>query len=205
MPGAMDVIGSKQAMPELTDVINGPLAWSGNDFKSEEAYTLQLHKEELQEVDAALQSFKSLCLDGDEVRQYNFPLPKLASQLAQCAKAIHEGRGFVVLKGLDGLNYPVEDSTIIYLGIASYIADKRGLQDKKGTVLTHVTNSKLWTVPVEKRHGIHSSQALPYHNDMGCDILALQVRCGAEKGGVRTSVQPPPLSMNCSRKLHRRH
>lgn len=23
----------------------------------------------------------------------------------------------------------------------------------------------------------------PYHNDMGCDILALQVRHGAEKGG----------------------
>lgn len=64
MPGAMNVIDAaaprpKQAMSELTDVINGPLAWSGDDFKSEEAYTLQLHKEELQEVDAALQSFKS--------------------------------------------------------------------------------------------------------------------------------------------------
>ncbi|KAK1237317.1 hypothetical protein MKX08_002942 [Trichoderma sp. CBMAI-0020] len=191
MPEAMNVIDaaalrSKQAMSELTDMINGPLAWSGDDFESEEAYTLRLRTEELQEVDAALQSFKSLCLDGDAVGQYNFPLPKLAPQLAQCAKAIHEGRGFFVLKGLDGLDYPVEDSTIIYLGIASYIGDKRGLQDKKGTVLTHVTNSKSWTVPVEKRHGIHSSQALPYHNDMGCDILALQVRHGAEKGGVLT-------------------
>lgn len=78
----------------------------------------------------------ALCLDGDEVGQDNFPLPKLAPQLAQCAKAIHEGRGFFVLKGLDGLNYPVEDSTIIYLGIASYVADKRGLQDRKGTVLS---------------------------------------------------------------------
>lgn len=81
------------------------------------------------------------CLDGDEVGQSNFPLPKLAPQLAQCAKTIHEGRGFFVLRGLDQLNYSVEDSTIIYLGIASYIADKRGLQDKKGTVLSKTFSS----------------------------------------------------------------
>ncbi|KAK6445132.1 hypothetical protein FP744_10001380 [Trichoderma asperellum] len=188
MPEAMNIIDAaaartKETMSELTNVINGPLAWSGDDFKDEEAYILQLHKEELQEVDAALQNFKSLCLDGDEVDKHNFPLPMLAPQLAQCAKDIHEGHGFFVVRGLDELRYPVEDSTIIYLGIASYVADKRGLQDKKGTVLTHVTNSKSWTVPIEKRHGIHSNQALPYHNDMGCDILALQVRHSAEKGG----------------------
>lgn len=64
MPGAMNVTDAaalrpKQAMTELTDVINGPLAWSGDEYKSEEAYTLQIHTEELQEVDAALQSFKS--------------------------------------------------------------------------------------------------------------------------------------------------
>lgn len=46
-------------MPEFTGVINGPLAWSGDQFKSEEAYILRLRPEELQEVDAALQSFKS--------------------------------------------------------------------------------------------------------------------------------------------------
>lgn len=60
----------------------------------------------------------------------------LAPQLAQCAKDIHEGHGFFVVRGLDELRYPVEDSTVIYLGIASYVADKRGLQDKKGTVLS---------------------------------------------------------------------
>lgn len=64
MPGAMNIVDAavprpKQAMSELTDVINGPLAWSGDEFKSEEAYTLEIHTEELQEVDAALQSFKS--------------------------------------------------------------------------------------------------------------------------------------------------
>lgn len=40
-----------------------------------------------------------------------------------------------MIKGLDAKRYSVEDSVTVYLGIASYIADKRGLQDKKGNVL----------------------------------------------------------------------
>ncbi|KAH6603169.1 hypothetical protein Trco_007944 [Trichoderma cornu-damae] len=175
--------GPKGMMTKLPNFIKGPLAWSGVDFENDDTYTLHLNKEEVEEVDAALQNFKTLGLDGDEVDQYNFPLPSLAQQLAQCATVVHEQRGFFVLRGLEGSRYSVEDSTTIYLGIASYIADKRGLQDRKGNVLSHITNWKLWKVPIEKRHGIHSNQALPYHNDMGCDILALQVRHCAEKGG----------------------
>lgn len=174
---------SKNMMSELQVAIKGPLAWSGADFEDGEAYTLQLHDEDIEEINAALQSFKALSLDGDEVDQDNFSLPKLKARLAQCAEAIHDQRGFFVLRGLGGSKYSVEDSITIYLGIASYVADKRGLQDRKGNVLSHITSSKLWKVPAEERHGIHSSQALPYHNDMGCDILALQVRHMAEKGG----------------------
>ncbi|KAL7809491.1 hypothetical protein V8C26DRAFT_423159 [Trichoderma gracile] len=174
---------SKDMMSKLQAVIKGPLAWSGADFEDEETFTLQLQGKDIEEIDAALHGFKSLGLDGDEVGRDNFCLPNLEARLAQCAEAIHDQRGFFVLRGLGGSKYSVEDSTTIYLGIASYIADKRGLQDRKGNVLSHITSSKLWKVPVEERHGIHSSQALPYHNDMGCDILALQVRHMAEKGG----------------------
>ncbi|KAL7941352.1 hypothetical protein V8C42DRAFT_182904 [Trichoderma barbatum] len=187
-PRPMNNLGAATAIPKdmmskLPTDINGPLAWSGVDFENEETYIVQLQKEDIEEVDAALQSFKSLGLDGDQVNHDNFPLPTLEAQLAQCAGVVHEQRGFFVLRGLEGARYSVEDSTTIYLGIASYIADKRGLQDRSGHVLSHITNSKIWKVPVEMRHGIHSSQALPYHNDMGCDILALQVRHSAEKGG----------------------
>ncbi|KAL6879945.1 hypothetical protein HDV57DRAFT_101324 [Trichoderma longibrachiatum] len=174
---------SKDTMSSLPAAVKGPLAWSGADFEDEMTYTLQLRDEDLEEIDAALQNFKSLGLDGDEVAQDNFRLPNLGARLAQCAESVHNQRGFFVLRGLAGSRYSIEDSTTIFLGIASYIADKRGLQDRKGNVLSHITDSKLWKVPVEERHGIHSNQALPYHNDMGCDILALQVRHMAEKGG----------------------
>lgn len=42
-------------------------------------------------------------------------------------------------------------------------------------------------VPVDKRHGIHTNTALPFHNDMGAEILTLQYRQLAKVGGA-TSV-----------------
>jgi hypothetical protein len=163
--------------------LTGPLVWSGQDFQGDQAYTLRLSHEEASEVDSALASFKALGLDGDEVSADNFPLPNLSRRLRASAETIHLGRGFVVIRGIDGSKYTVEDNVTIFLGVASYIADKRGLQDRKGNMLSHVTDSKKWTAPTNARHGIHTTGSLPFHTDMGCDILSLQVRDSANKGG----------------------
>lgn len=66
----------------------------------------------------------------------NFPLPNLAKRLEECSDSLHTGRGFFVVKGLDMSRFSVEDGVILYLGIASYIGDKRGVQDRKGNVLS---------------------------------------------------------------------
>ncbi|PFH61073.1 hypothetical protein XA68_18281 [Ophiocordyceps unilateralis] len=167
----------------LPESLTGPLVWSGSDFETEESYAYTFDEEDIEEVDNALKNFLSLGLNGDAVSRSNFLLPRLGDRLRQAAESIHRGRGFVVFKGLDPSRYSVAKNVIIYLGLANYVADKRGLQDKHGNVLTHITSSKLWDAPKEKRHGIHSNEALPFHTDMGCDILALQVRQSAESGG----------------------
>ncbi|KAG5744718.1 hypothetical protein H9Q70_012588 [Fusarium xylarioides] len=147
--------------------LTGPLVWSGADYQGEQAYTLRLSGEEAREVDSALASFKTLGLDGDEVSPDNFPLPNLSRRLRASAETLHLGRGFVVIRGIDGEKYSVEDSVTIFLGVASYIADKRGLQDRKGNMLSHVTDSKQWKTPADARHGIHTNGSLPFHTDMG--------------------------------------
>lgn len=162
--------------------LTGPLVWSGNDLQ-EESYALHLSDEDIAEVDGALAHFKSLGLNGDEVGRDNFPLPTLGLRLRTVPEAIHLGRGFSVVRGLDRSKYSVQDSVVVFLGLASYVAEKRGLQDRKGNMLSHITDSKQWTVPANRRHGIHSNGALPFHSDMGCDILSLQVRESAHEGG----------------------
>ncbi|KAM5353110.1 hypothetical protein ACJ41O_003260 [Fusarium nematophilum] len=166
------------------DALNGPLVWSGAEFQGDQTYTLRLSDNEAAEVDRALANFHTLGLDGDEVCKDNFPLPNLSRRLLRAgAETLHLGRGFVVIRGLDASKYTVEDSVTVFLGVASYIAEQRGLQDRKGNMLSHVTDSKQWTAPANLRHGIHTNGALPFHSDMGCDILSLQVRHSADKGG----------------------
>lgn len=53
---------------------------------------------------------------------------------------------------------------------------------------TYLTDCLL-QVPHEKRHGIHTTSALPFHTDMGCEILALHYRETARTGGA-TSLAP---------------
>ncbi|KID63208.1 taurine catabolism dioxygenase TauD, partial [Metarhizium hybridum] len=180
-------LGGNSAV-RIPTTLSGQLVWSGQDFHHKSLYALCLTSEDIADVEKALEAFKALCLDGDQVSKANFPLPNLTERLEKCSKILHDGRGFFVIKGIDMSHYTVEDSIVIYLGIASYIADQRGIQDREGNVLRHITCSKMWDVPLEKRHGIHSNAALPFHSDMGCDILALQVRhCAHSRGSTFVS------------------
>jgi hypothetical protein len=49
--------------------------------------------------------------------------------------AIHDGRGFVVLRGLQPDKYSNFDNILLYLGVTSYIAEKRGMQDFDGRMI----------------------------------------------------------------------
>lgn len=48
---------------------------------------------------------------------------------------MYDGKGFCVVRGIDPNAYAVEDLTLVYLGVQSYIADQRGRQDKRGNML----------------------------------------------------------------------
>jgi hypothetical protein len=71
---------------------------------------------------------------------------------------IYEGRGFVTLRGLDVDAFSPEDLAAVYLGLSSYIAERRGKQDQRGTMLMHVFDRK---IPWE-REDLVSACAFPY-------------------------------------------
>jgi len=48
---------------------------------------------------------------------------------------LHNGSGFCVISGLDYEKCSIEDNTIIFLGIQSFIAEARARQDEKGNML----------------------------------------------------------------------
>lgn len=77
----------------------------------------------------------ALGLDGDLVSKDNFPLPILGPRLDEIRRDVYNGKGFGVIRGLNPDKYSVEDLSILYLGIQSYIANRLGRQDKKGNMM----------------------------------------------------------------------
>ncbi|KAK1779894.1 hypothetical protein QBC45DRAFT_123154 [Copromyces sp. CBS 386.78] len=154
----------------------------GNVTLPSESPVMHVEGKGLEEVQHALQVCTELGLAGDAISKSSFPLPTLRTVLDEARRQVHEGQGFAIIRGI-GLSDSVQDNTNMFLGLASYIGDVRGVQDKQGSMLTHVTASKTWTVPPELRHGIHTNTALAWHNDMGTDTIALHIRSLAEEGG----------------------
>ncbi|KAK7994804.1 taurine catabolism dioxygenase TauD [Apiospora arundinis] len=168
-------------IPNFPSQIQGPTTWSGSDI-DQPVHILEFSEQDVLVVETALERFKGLGMHGDQVSRELFPLPGLESRLDRCALEVHNGTGLCVIRGIES-RYSIEDYMIIYLGISSYIGNRRGLQDAKGSMLSHVTDSKNWTVPLERRHGIHTNFGLPHHCDMGSDILSLHIRKTAAIGG----------------------
>jgi hypothetical protein len=77
-----------------------------------------------------------LGLDGSEVTRHNFPLPMLGSRLRDCAVSLYQGTGLCIVRGLMPEAYSAEDNAIIFLGLASHIGSRRGVQTAKGAMLS---------------------------------------------------------------------
>ena len=60
----------------------------------------------------------------------------LGGKLEKLNREVHEGCGFVVLRGLDPRFYNQEENVMIYLGLSSYAGgEKRGRQTTDGAKL----------------------------------------------------------------------
>ncbi|KAK4184429.1 hypothetical protein QBC35DRAFT_534986 [Podospora australis] len=161
--------------------LSGPLVWDESSFPSETSYVYHLTPADKLEILAALSHFKSLGLtDPQKVSKDNFPLPNLSKVLRQICFDIYEGKGFHVVRGLDPDDYPIPDLTTIYLGISSYIAQRRGRQDQRGSMLIHVMQRG--DEASSEFDNIYSSDK-PFHTDTVTDCLCLFTQELASSGG----------------------
>lgn len=163
--------------------IEKPWAWTGSDFADASRYVVQLQETDILEIELALAFFKS-STDGNpgNVSRKTFPLTKLQERLKEVEKNIHLGFGFNVIRGLDPGRYSSLDNVLIYLGITSYVAEKRAVQDSSGNMLIHVKDLGRIIPDSELRQSPYARNGQPFHNDV-CDILAMYVQEQASEGG----------------------
>ncbi len=72
----------------------------------------------------------------DGLTRKRFELPTgLKERLEAVAREVHEGRGYSIVRGFDREYEDVEHAAI-FLAIANYIGEQRGVQDPKGSILS---------------------------------------------------------------------
>ncbi|KAM0463915.1 hypothetical protein ACHAO4_000640 [Trichoderma viride] len=162
--------------------LDSPLAWTGQQLARQSDYIHHLSENEIEEIEAALNQFKALELDGDLVTPDTFPLPTVGPNvLSRMRDDLHQGKGFAVLRGLDSKKYSVEDLTTIYLGVQAHIANRCGRQDKKGNMLVHIVADNSSKEKAE--HHRHSTSPITFHNEEAGDIVSWLTRNAAKSGG----------------------
>ena len=65
-----------------------------------------------------------------------FPLPTLGVKLEAISQDLHYGRGITLLRGLQQERYSATDNVLLFTGLASYIGEQRGCQDRYGNMLS---------------------------------------------------------------------
>jgi hypothetical protein len=73
---------------------------------------------------------------GKEVNPASFPLPTLGEKLSNVRNELYNGRGFAIFRGVDIDSFNPVDLIVLYLGLTSYIAEKRGKQNQRGAMLS---------------------------------------------------------------------
>ncbi|KAJ5097253.1 hypothetical protein N7456_007974 [Penicillium angulare] len=165
-----------------------PLVWEGKDIEKSSDWIYKLSDVQLDEVDAALKSFKALNKPLGYINQSTFPLPNLHATLRDLSKELHYGRGFFVVRGLRIDNYSREETVIIYTGISSHIGSIRGRQqdtrEQSGTspVISHIRD--ITNIAEKGKIGAPSntSDKQVFHTDAG-DIISLLCLNPAAEGG----------------------
>ncbi|KAF8541099.1 hypothetical protein BDD12DRAFT_986806 [Trichophaea hybrida] len=173
-----------QGFPAQIEPATTPLVWSGQDL-TEGEYLRHLSAQDIAEIEGALEHFKSLERPISSVGRKTFPLPILGPKIiALSAKLYGEnnGRGFFILRGLDPKKYDAKDNVIIYAGMSSYVAERRGRQDEKNNYLLHLTDLGSSVAPDNVRQAPYSNVPQPFHTDTS-DLLALYTLAPAAHGG----------------------
>ncbi|KAH8717057.1 hypothetical protein GQ44DRAFT_712797 [Phaeosphaeriaceae sp. PMI808] len=174
---------------KLAPAVEGPMVWE--DLQATD-YVVELSPREVQDIRAAVIKVKMAGTPRSEIRQDSFDLanPELAHKLTSVSKDLHQGRGVVVLRGLDTAKFNDEEAVVAFAGVCSYVCPERATDSYANQTLSHVRDATKEKVPTwAKDIGLAGSKitsAMDFHSDrFSGDILALHVRNdgGAGIGG----------------------
>ena len=167
--------------------IAGPGAWYGEGLQNRDDWVQPLSEPDISEIMAAVTGVIERGLDIVEVSKAAFPLPRLGKVLAERQEEIVNGCGFIMLRGLPVDRMSRREAALAFWGIGLHLGQPVS-QNLAGHVLGHVKDIGGDFDDPNSRAGYQSRARLPYHTDLGADIVGLLCLQAAERGGLSSLV-----------------
>jgi hypothetical protein len=165
-------------------VLEDHAEWRADDVADEGKWTELLGDAECEELDRALRHAQGLGRELIDVAREDFPLPTLSLRLAGVLRELIDGRGFVLLRGLDRQRYSQEEMELLYWGIGMHLG-MPWPQNARGHVLGDVTDQGKDPNDATSRGNEIGGIQFPYHSD-GADLVGLMCLQKARSGGLST-------------------
>ena len=163
-----------------TTPVTGAKAWRGAALAGDPSWIVTLTEAEIADLDRALAAARASGRSLAEIDRAQFPLTVLRPRLEQAVAEMHDGRGFLLLRGLPVHRYSDDDVGLIFWGMGRYMGAPLH-QNPQGDLLGHVYDHGRTYGNIDVR-GYETNAYLPYHTDAGDMVGLLCLRRGVEGG-----------------------
>jgi Taurine catabolism dioxygenase TauD, TfdA family len=166
----------------LIHPIIGPCAWTGPEMARLTDWLHVFAPAEIAEIEATVAAVKARSLSILDIGQADFPLPTLAPVLARVRDDLVDGSGISVMRGLPVDRWSREETAIAYWGLGAHLGDAVS-QNPDGHMLGHVKDIGGDFHSLTSRAGYQSHARLPFHTDVGADLVGLLCLHPSKIGG----------------------
>ena len=172
-------------MAHAPRVLETHAEWRADDVADAAKWTETFSASEQEELDAALRGVADRAERLLEIGRDDFPLPTIAEKLRAVEHELIEGRGFVLLRGIERARYSQAEMELLYWGIGMHLGQPWP-QNKRGHLLGDVVDQgKAANDPTSRGNELGGAIKFPYHSD-GSDLVGLLCLQKAKSGGAST-------------------
>ncbi len=158
-------------------------AWRGPELAKRADWIDELSDADIEEIETACARVQKRGLELGEVHATDFPLPRIATRLAEWNRELLEGRGFLVLRGLPVERWDEEQTSLAYWGLGQNLGNP-GAQNPQGDLLGHVIDTgEDANDPFIRRY--RTAGDIAYHCDLADAVGLLCLRTARRGGGSR--------------------
>jgi hypothetical protein len=155
------------------------MVWHGNGLESDNDWSISLSHAELDEIRQVIDETTATAKPIGELTRDDFKFEIFGQRLLSLRDDILNGKGFALIRGLQGDDWSDEDLIRTYWGIGTWVGDAVS-QNAKSHLLGHVIDQR--SAPSSTTRIYQTNQAQPFHSD-SCDIVGLLCLRQAKVGG----------------------